>query len=144
MPGFKGNTFQSDLIKYVLGNVSYTPPASFFVALFTQEFDKEEDPVDDTLSLSFEVSGTGYSRIEYPNDATSWTGDDGTRSNVEEITFPQAGALWGTIRSWALMDTSVGGDGSNIIYFGNLTTPKLVDDQDIVKFNAGGIQISEN
>lgn len=147
MAGSKGRTFQEKLINYILGGNIDSPLfdgtviPNVYMALFTAT-------MADGSGLANEVSAAGgslYTRVSYDNTgALAWDGSNGTRSNATEIVFPTAGANWGTIYSFAIMDVSSGGNETNIMYYGNLTTPKVIDDGDTAKFEVGDLVINED
>lgn len=145
MAGSKGNKFQENLINYVLGNNSFTPPETFYIALFSETFNKDLDPINSNLLLNtVELYASSYSRVSYVNDSSGWYGSNGTRSNARLIQFPEAEETWGVVRAWALMDVSTGGTGDNIFYWGNLTTPNVVDAGDILELDIGDLTITES
>ncbi len=135
MPGAKSNSFKENLIDYVLGGVSFTPPASYWLALFTAN-DGPETGED-------EVDGSGYVRMEIENTTDSWDGSNGSRSNVEVIEFPEATGDWGTVRAWALMDSSTGGDETDVFYYGTFDTAKTVQANDTVRIPVSVLTITE-
>lgn len=106
-------------------------PATFYVALFTTT------PTD--AGGGVEVSGGSYARIAVTSSLANWagtqsagsttvsTGTSGTTSNNGVITFAAPTANWGTINGAALMDALTGG---NMWTYGNLTTPKTVNNGD--------------
>ncbi len=145
--GSKGRTFQGRLIEYILGGTLGDPPfdgtpiETVYMALFTTV-------LADGSGLGGEVSTAGgslYERVAYDNTSSGqWTGTNGTRANGVEIVFPTAGANWGTVNAFAILDVTTGGDETNILYYGNLTTPKAIDDGDTPKFEVGDLVITES
>ena len=52
-----------------------------------------------------EVAGAGYERMELKTSAAS----GGSKTNSEEILFPEAEGDWGTIMGYGVFDAAVGG-----------------------------------
>lgn len=108
-----------------------SPGDSLYVALFTAATGLEAN------SPSAELSGDGYARVQV--EAADWTDADGVVTNDAEIEFPQATGDWGTVTHAAVMDASTSG---NVLYWGALTAPREVLDEDIVTLAAGEFSIS--
>ncbi|MFP4036995.1 MAG: hypothetical protein ACLFUE_05695 [Desulfobacteraceae bacterium] len=127
------------ILDHVLNNgraLSYTPPSTLYLALFTSENgleDNEEGSQD-------EVSGGGYAR-ESLDGATNYfePSSDGTTENHDDIEWPTATADWGTITHVAIMDAETSG---NVLIWGELTRSKLIEEGDQFKFTAGNLEIS--
>ena len=64
-----------------------------------------------------------------------------TTTNVSAIEFAQATADWGYVSGVAVVDATGWGLG-NVLLYGALTTPRIVTNGDIFRFNAGDIDIS--
>lgn len=102
------------------------PPPSFFLALikeipptpYVSGGELDEPSVDD-----------GYQRVELPNDAATWSGDDELHlvSNQADVPFVTATSDWGPIGFWAICNALEGGyvyfvgdmEDSQIIYTGD-------------------------
>lgn len=106
------------------------PTSPLKVALFTTS------PNQETGSGGTEVSGYGYARTNVTFSAAS----SGSTSNSGDVTFPTAsGGNWGTVVAIGIYDSA----GSPVLlWVGNLTTSKTVDDGDTFKVNAGSLQLS--
>ena len=72
---------------------------------------------------------------------TTTTTTTPTTTNVSAIEFAQATADWGYISGVAIVDATGWGKG-NVLLYGALTTPRIVTNGDIFRFNAGDIDIS--
>ena len=118
----------NNFLNVALRNVPYTSPATVYVSLYTV--------APGVGGGGTEVAGGSYAR----QTATFSVPSNGQCSNTVDITFPVASATWGTIVSFALMDASSGG---NMLYFGNLSTSRLVLASDQVKFPAGQLVVQE-
>jgi hypothetical protein len=117
-----------NFINVALRNTPFTPPATIYVALYTV--------APGVGGGGTEVSGGGYGR----QTVTFVAPINGQSSNVADILFPIAIAPWGTVVAFALLDASSGG---NMLYFGNLSTPRNVLASDQVRFAVGQMLVSE-
>ena len=134
MAGSKSDYLENVLLDEVLGGADYTPPATVYLALFTAA------PSDSGGGT--EVSGGGYTRVAVTNNSTNFpAASGGSKSNGVDMTFPQATADWGTVVAFAIFDASTAG---NMLYWGDLTTSKTINDGDTAKFAAGDITITED
>lgn len=83
-----------------------------------------------------EVTGGSYARQAITFAAPS----NGTTSNTTDILFPTATAPWGTIPYFAIFDSASGG---NMLYYGTLSTTKIIGSADTATFVAGNLQVAE-
>ncbi len=118
---------ENKIIDHMLRNQAYTPPATVYVALYT------DDPTD--ADTGTEVSGGSYTRQSVTLSAAS----AGATSNSADITFPTATADWGTITHVGLRDASTGG---NLLMHSALDASKTVNNGDTFKINAGDLDIT--
>lgn len=134
MAGSKSNYLEDELLDHVLGNAAYSAPETVYVALYTAA------PTD--AGGGTECTGGDYDRADVTNNATQWpAASSGSKSNGEDITFAQATASWGTVVAFGLFDANSGG---NLLYWGDLTASKVIDNGDTAKFAAGDITITED
>ena len=134
MAGSKSDFLENTLLDEVLGATDYTPPGTVYLALFTA--------APDDTGGGTEVSGGGYARVAVTNNSTNWpAASGGSKSNGVDMTFPQATADWGTVVAFAIFDASTAG---NMLYWGDLTTSKTINNGDTAKFAAGDITITED
>jgi len=122
--------FGEDLVlDFLFTTGTATRPTAWYVSLYT---------VAPTESASgTEVSGGSYARV-----STSFTvsGTAPTEaSNTAAVEFAEASASWGTVVAAGIMDASTGG---NLIAFASLTTSKAIDTGDVLRFNAGALDIT--
>lgn len=105
---------------------------TWYVSLFTVS------PGEATAGT--EVSGGAYARqpITNANFTVPVTGEPTTTDNSLIVTYPTATAAWGTIVAASLDDAVTAG---NKVYFGNLTSSKVVDLGDTFRFNAGLLDV---
>ncbi len=139
MPSSTSTNYQfNQLMGYVLEGVSYTPPSSLWLALFTTV-----PSLAGTGGVEVSTSGTAYGRKQILSTGTSWNGPSGTNqeySNAADITFNVPTANWGTITGAGLYDAETGG---NLLYIATLATSKTVNNGDgAPRVLAGQLKIS--
>ncbi|MHA1948741.1 MAG: phage tail fiber protein [Candidatus Thorarchaeota archaeon] len=137
------NYLEEALLNHVFRTSSFSKPGTVTVGLATAS------PTDTSTGAAFnEVADTfSYARVDLgaPADA-DWTspsaGTQGEIDNAADITFTTAsGGNWGTITSVTLLD-NVTHSAGNILFYGDLTTAKVVNDGDTFKFSTGDLNIS--
>lgn len=117
------------VLNAALRGIPFTPPSTIYVALYT---------VTPGVSGSgTEVIGGGYGR----QIATFAAPANGQVVTTSDVTFPVATAIWGTIAGFAFHDASSGG---NMLYFGPLSSVRLVDIDDQVRFPSGALVCFES
>lgn len=140
MAGSKSNYLENALLDHVLGSIPLTPPSVVYVALSSANYAEAA-----TGASMNELAGgaTGYARVAVTNNLTSWppSGTSSTKQNGVTITFPAATAAWVEARSFYLVDALSGG---NILYGGDLTTPRTLLVGDTASFGPGAIIITED
>lgn len=99
----------------------------YYLALFTAA------PGESTAGT--EVSGGAYARQQ----VTFGNPSNGTMTNSAAIEFPTATATWGTAVAWGLFDAATGG---NLVWYGNITTPKELLSGDIYRVNANNLTLT--
>lgn len=115
---------ENELLDHVIGNESYTAPATLYVGL--------AQSVADDGTITGEPSGNGYARVAVTNNATNFpAASGGSKTNGTEITFPEATGDWGTLSVWFIADAATGG---NVLIYGDLTDSKTVGNGDTVHF----------
>lgn len=128
MAGF--TDYSEDLVlDWLLTAGAATRPTAWYVALYTVA------PTD--TGGGTEVSGGSYVReaITFSVSGTS----PATATNSADIEFPEATANWGTVVAAGVFDASTGG---NLLAYSNLTTSKAVSTGDVLRFNAGALDIT--
>lgn len=106
-----------------------TRPTVWYVSLYTVS------PGEGTAGT--EVTGGSYARVStsFTVSGTAPT----TASNTAAVEFAECTVAWGTVVAAGIMDASTGG---NLIAFANLTTSKAISTGDVLRFNAGEIDIT--
>lgn len=129
MPGSKSDYLENKLLDHTLRGTVFTPPSTLYLALYTVA------PTD--AGGGTEVSGGAYSRQVITFDAAV----GGATANSAQIVFSQATSSWGTIVAFGIFDTTPGG---NLLYWGDISPNKTVDNLDTARFAAGDLDITED
>ena len=125
----KSTYLNDNFINVGLRNIAFVSPTNVYCALYTVS--------PGVAGGGTAVAGGGYGRQTVTCDAPT----SGQTSNDADINFPVATAGYGTINSFGLLDASSGG---NLLYFGNLGTPRVVLTNDQVRFPSGQMLVSES
>jgi hypothetical protein len=120
------NYLENKVLDHVFGGVSYTAPATLYVALFTS------DPGE--TGSGTEVSGGSYAR-----QTVTFTVTGNQASNTAAVEFPTATGSWGTVTYAAIYDASTSG---NLLAYGALTTSKTIASGDVLRIPAGDFDIT--
>lgn len=120
------NFLETELLDHVFGGNAYTAPATLYVGLFTA--------APGEAGGGTELSGNAYARQSV---AMSVTGN--TASNSANVEFPAATGSWGTVTHAAIFDASTGG---NMLAYATLTSSKVVETGDILRFSTGQLQVT--
>lgn len=120
------NYLENKVLGHVFGGVSYTAPATLYVALFTS------DPGE--TGSGTEVSGGSYAR-----QTIAFTVTGNQASNTAAVEFPTATGSWGTITYAAVYDASTSG---NMLAYGALTSAKTIASGDVLRIPAGDFDIT--
>jgi hypothetical protein len=135
------NYLENKVLDHVLrySSAAYTAPSTVYLALFTGTAATTLDNLEaGTLTNEVSTSGTAYSREAITFDAAS----SGSIDNASPgVTFDAATASWGTITCVALMDGGTAGAG-NVLFYGQVTTAKAIDNGDTFQVSAGALTVS--
>lgn len=121
------NYLENETLDHILGTGSYTMPSAVYVGLSTGSFG------DDNSGT--ELSGSGYARVAATFNAAA----SGTADNASAIQFAAATGSWGSVSHFGIFDNSSGG---NLLIHGAFTTAKTIESGDILKIDAGDLDIS--
>lgn len=132
---------ENKLVDWLLRGQTFTPPATSYIALFT------DSCTDAGPGTEVSTSGTAYARQAVTASLANWAGTQsagsttassgtgGTTSNNGAITWAWSTAAWGTIQSVGWMDASTAGNRLICI---NLTASLNVSGSGFtVSFSAG-------
>ena len=132
-------------------------------ALVDQLFRGQSAPTTSTLYVGLltaapndagggtEVSGGSYARVSVSSSLANWAGTQsagstvassgtgGQTSNNAAITFPTPTAGWGTVTHFGIYDASTSG---NLLFYGELTIAKTINEADTVTFPAASLSIT--
>jgi len=128
------NHLENELLDHILRNAAYTTPGTeIWVALYT-------DSQGDSDSGTEVVTTSAYVRI----NVTVWDAPAaGATENTNEIDFGTAsGGNWGTVTSVGIKDSSTSTGTNNLLLYGDLDSPKVVNDGDGFKFAAGALDVT--
>lgn len=127
----KTNYLENAIGNHILRNVAYTSPTLVYVGLFTA--------APGEAGGGTEVAGNGYAR-KIATFAAPVT--PGVFSNSNTITFDVATpGGWGTLTHFAVFDAVSGG---NMLYYGSISVPKLIDVGDAAVYQPGQLIITED
>jgi hypothetical protein len=133
MAGSKTDYYENIVIQHLFES-DYSAPDPLYIGLYLES----AKPTDSTIGT--EASGGNYSRVAVDRD-TGWTSSGNATENAADITFPEASASWGELGAFAILDASTSG---NMLYWGDLTTPKTINSGDTAKIPAGDLDITED
>ena len=122
------NTYENTVLNYIFNHTGSITNSAVYLALGTNAL------TDDSTSFT-EVSGGSYARkaISFGSAASRAVTQDGT------VTFDQATADWGTVRSWQIYTAATGGTA---IAWGNLDTAKAVNSGNTPSVASGEVVVS--
>lgn len=124
----------SRMLNKALRGEDFTVTTSLWIALF-RTTDSAALRANIVASAS-EVAAVGYSRIEV-RGATPLTFQQASEATTQVsglLMWPAAGTAWGTLTFAAVMDAPTEG---NVVVFGALASPKVVDAGDTFKIPVG-------
>lgn len=136
------NYFEKSLLNYLFGGTAYTPPATYYFALFSAS------PVaaDEVPVVGVELSGLGYARVAVTNNSVNFPAldrDDDTIDSIKvngvPIQFPAATGNWAYATYWGIYDALSGG---NLLVYGELTTAVKAYTNQALQVAAGALTIS--
>jgi len=127
---------ENELIDHVFKTGAYTAATNLYVGLSHTTWAGTTADAYTGTTAGHEISGGAYVRKK----CNTWDlSAAGATENSQAVTFAQATANWGTVRSWFVADKTTKG---NIIVWGTLTTAKAVSSGDTLKFATGDIDIT--
>ncbi len=134
MAGSKSDYLENKILDHFLGAVTYTPPATVYIAAYTVA------PTD--AGGGTEVTGGSYARVAVTNNATNFPAAvAGSKSNGTAINFATATADWGTLVAVGIFDAASGG---NLLAWADLTVSKLIQNTDQFFIPVGGAVFTES
>jgi len=113
---------ENALCNHLRGGTPLAQPAALYVGLFST--------ATTDAGGGTELSGAGYAREAVAFGAPS----GGVIANTGQVQFQASGGNWPSVTHAAVFDAASGG---NMLWHGALTTPKQIDDGDLLNFNVG-------
>jgi hypothetical protein len=128
------NYLENKVLDHTLRNAEFTQPGNLFIGLFKNNSltNLEAGTLTDEVPTA---GGTNYAR----KPVTFGAAASGTATNSATVTFDAAQAEWGTITAIAILDTITAG---NVLFYGNLTTAKLIENGDTIQFVTNNVTVS--
>lgn len=121
------NYLENALINAALRNIPYTPPAVVYLALYTT------DPTDADVGVESVLGAYARQPSVYVAPA------NGATTNAADITYPVVTSGSETIAFIGIRDALTAG---NLLFHGQLTTPRaLITDNELI-FRTGELSIS--
>ena len=128
----KSESYSNDVLDALFGSGS---PATLYVGLYTSA------PNSDGTGGT-EVTGGSYARKAVTNNNTNFPDAvSRQKSNANSIDFVTPTANWGTVVAVGIFSALSGGTP---LYFGNLVTPRTINNGDAFGFAATQLVITEN
>ena len=118
---------EDEILDHILRNAAFTSPSAVYLGLSTGTFG------DDNSGT--ELTGNNYSRVAVTFDPAS----GGATDNTGAIEFAAATGTWGSVGFFGLFDASSAG---NLLIHGALASAKTIQSGDILKINAGALDIT--
>jgi hypothetical protein len=135
MAGSASDYLENKILDHVVGKTSFTMPTAY-VALCLAE----PGEANSGAGISEVADANGYARVSTAGG--DWNAASGGASdNANAITFPQATGSWGTVTHFAIMTSPVRGEGYMLLW-GDLTSPKPIDNGDTAEFAAGDLDLT--
>jgi len=120
------NYLETEILDHVFGGNAYTAPATLYIGLYTA--------TPGEAGGGTELSGDAYAR-----QSAAFTVTGNTASNSANIEFPAATGSWGTVTHAGIFDASTGG---NLLAYATLTSSKVVETGDILRFSASQLDVT--
>lgn len=122
------NTYETNVLTWLLTGDAVTRPTSFYVALFTS------NPDEDASGTEVSTSGTAYAR-----QSVTFSVSGNTATNTAAIEFATATASYGTVTHVGVYDASTAG---NLIAYAALSTSKAIDTGDVLRLPANDLDVT--
>lgn len=129
---------ENTLVNLVYKGTAYAGQSTVYLALHTSAGASESNAAWAATEL---VPGTATGYLRTAVASAVWgTATDGLLTNVSLITFPVAGASWGTVTHWSTWSASGVGAG-NMLHKAALITPRAVPNGDQFQFAIGNCTV---
>ena len=124
------NYLEEQLLGHTLLGSSFTAPATIYLSLATSIASDGDSYTEVTTNL-------GYARVLLNGNLSSITSQN---DNSSDLTFAAATTPWGTVAHFAIFDDPTIGSG-NMLYWGDLTSTRNVQTDDVLEFQAGNLSV---
>jgi len=136
------NYLESGLLNHILRGIPYSAPGTLYLGL-VQNFNSGNLRSGITTA---EPTGGSYARQSYVSNSSNWiapyyVNESGATYNNVNIQFPVATADIGNVSGVFIADASVSG---NVLFFGQLNSPRNIRSGDQFVFSSGLLKISFN
>ncbi len=121
------NYLENEILDHILGTGSYTMPSAVYIGLSTGSFGDG--------NTGTELTGSGYARVSATFNAAA----SGTADNASAIQFAAATGSWGSVSHFGVFDAASSG---NLLIHGAFSAAKTIASGDILKIDAGDLDIS--
>lgn len=121
------NYLENEILDHILGTGSYTMPSAVYIGLSTGSFGDG--------NTGTELAGSGYARVSATFNAAA----SGTADNASAIQFAAATGSWGSVSHFGVFDAASSG---NLLIHGAFSAAKTIASGDILKIDAGDLDIS--
>jgi len=121
------NYLENEILDHILGTGSYTMPSAVYIGLSTGSFGDG--------NTGTELTGSGYARVAATFNAAA----SGTADNASAIQFAAATGSWGSVSHFGVFDAESSG---NLLIHGAFSAAKTIASGDILKIDAGDLDIS--
>jgi hypothetical protein len=134
------NYLESTILNHLFRGIAYSAPSTLYIGL-NQSFNSgslKSGIVD-------EPTGGGYSRQSYTSNSSNWITPfysgiaSGVTYNNNQIQFPVATSDIGNVSGIFIADDAASG---NILFFGQLNSPRFIRSGDQFVFSSGSLKVS--
>lgn len=133
MAGSFSNYAENKVIGLVFKQNTYASPTNLYVGLSTTALTTAQGDACTGTTFTGEVTGGAYARKK----CNTWdAAASGATENSQVVTFAQATASWGNLKSFGIFNKTTLG---NMIGWGLLTASKTIASGDTFKFATGDI-----
>tara|TARA_Y100000593_G_scaffold87000_1_gene166718 strand:- start:96 stop:509 length:414 start_codon:yes stop_codon:yes gene_type:complete len=130
------NYMENKLIDHILRDTAWSAPSSIYVGLVGEYSAANLE----AGTITEELSGGSYARVSVKGDSNWSAGStSGLTDNENDISFTTATGDWGYVSGLFLSNASTAG---NVILYGALTTPKIIENGDQFVIAAGDLDIT--
>ena len=132
------NYMENKLIDHILRDTAWSAPSSIYVGLVGDysAANLEAGTITDELT----IGSNAYARVSVKGDSNWSAGStSGLTDNENDISFTTATGDWGYVSGLFLSNASTAG---NVILYGALTTPKIIENGDQFVIAAGDLDIT--